>query len=99
MIVLIDSRHGLKDSDHDVMKLMDEAAVSFQVVLTKIDKLKSGELEKRMEEVRAGVRRHVAAHPTIIATSSEKGTGIPELRAEIALLADPEAFRYKTKSE
>jgi len=99
VLVLIDSRHGLKDSDHDVMKLMDEAAVSFQVVLTKIDKLKAGELAKTMDDVRAGVRRHVAAHPTIIATSSEKGTGIAELRAEIALLADTETFRYKSKSE
>lgn len=96
VLVLIDSRHGLKDSDHDVMKIMDETAVSFQVVLTKIDKLKPNELAPRLDDVRAGVRRHVAAHPTVIATSSAKGDGIAELRAEIALLADPAAFRYKS---
>jgi GTP-binding protein len=99
VLVLIDSRHGLKDSDHEVMKLLDETAVSFQVVLTKIDKLKASEVEARVEDVRMGVRRHVAAHPTVLATSSEKGDGIAELRAEIALLADREAFRYKTQSE
>ena len=99
VLVLIDSRHGLKDSDHEVMKLLDETAVSFQVVLTKIDKLKASEVEARVEDVRMGVRRHVAAHPTVLATSSEKGDGIAELRAEIAMLADREAFRYKTQSE
>lgn len=99
VLVLIDSRHGLKDSDHEVMKLLDETAVSFQVVLTKIDKLKASEVDARVEDVRMGVRRHVAAHPTVLATSSEKGDGIAELRAEIALLADREAFRYKTQSE
>lgn len=96
VIVLIDGRHGLKDSDHEVMKLLDETAVSFQVVLTKVDKLKAGEVTARLEEVRLGVRRHVAAHPTVLATSSEKGDGIAALRAEIAMLADPEAFRYKS---
>jgi GTP-binding protein len=96
VIVLIDGRHGLKDSDHEVMKLLDETAVSFQVVLTKVDKLKAGEVTTRLEEVRLGVRRHVAAHPTVLATSSEKGDGIAALRAEIAMLADPEAFRYKS---
>ncbi len=99
VLVLIDSRHGLKDSDHEVMKLLDETAVSFQVVLTKIDKLKASEVAARVEDVRLGVRRHVAAHPTVLATSSEKGDGIAELRAEIAMLADREAFRYKTMSE
>lgn len=96
VIVLIDGRHGLKDSDHEVMKLLDETAVSFQVVLTKVDKLKAGEVTVRLEEVRLGVRRHVAAHPTVLATSSEKGDGVAALRAEIAMLADPEAFRYKS---
>ena len=99
VLVLIDSRHGLKDSDHEVMKLLDETAVSFQVVLTKTDKLKASEVAARVEDVRMGVRRHVAAHPTVLATSSEEGDGIAELRAEIALLADREAFRYKTQSE
>ncbi|MGV8995638.1 MAG: ribosome biogenesis GTP-binding protein YihA/YsxC [Parvibaculaceae bacterium] len=99
VLLLIDSRHGLKDSDHEVMKLLDETAVSFQVVLTKIDKLKTAEVDARIDDVRMGVRRHVAAHPTVLATSSEKGDGIAELRAEIALLADREAFRYKSTSD
>lgn len=95
VLMLIDARHGLKDNDHEVMKLLDEAAVSYQIVLTKTDKLKAGELETRLDEVRAGIRRHVAAHPRIVATSSEKGTGIAELRAEIASLAEPAALGYK----
>ncbi len=95
VLVLIDARHGLKDSDHEVMKLLDTTAVSYQVVLTKTDKLKAAEVAPRLEEVRVGIRRHVAAHPMVIATSSVKGEGIAELRAEIASLADPEAFRYK----
>lgn len=95
VLTLIDSRHGLKDNDHQVMSLLDEAAVSYQIVLTKTDKLKSGELEKCLADVQDGIRRHVAAHPRIIATSSEKGTGIAELRAEIASLADPAALGYK----
>lgn len=95
VLMLIDARHGLKDNDHEVMKLLDEAAVSYQIVLTKIDKLKAGELETRLSEVRDGIRRHVAAHPRIVATSSEKGTGIEELRAEIASLADPASLGYK----
>ncbi len=99
VMVLIDARHGLKDSDHDVMKLLDEVAVSYQVVLTKTDKLKAADVEPRIEEVRLGIRRHVAAHPVVIATSSVKGDGIAELRAEIASLADPEAFRYKPQAE
>jgi GTP-binding protein len=96
VLVLIDSRHGLKDSDHEVMTLLDETAVSFQVVLTKTDKLKPTQIEPMLQSVRDGIKRHVAAHPNVLATSSEKGDGIAELRAEIAMLADPEAFRYKS---
>lgn len=88
VLVLIDARHGLKDNDHEVMKLLDEAAVSYQIILTKTDKLKPGEVEACLEAVRAGIRRHVAAHPLVIATSSVKGQGIAELRAEIAALAE-----------
>jgi GTP-binding protein len=99
VLLLIDARHGLKDSDHEVMTLLDEVAVSYQIVLTKTDKLKANELAPRLEGVHEGIRRHVAAHPRVIATSSQKGDGIAELRAEIALLADPAAFRYKSSSE
>lgn len=99
VLVLIDARHGLKESDREVMKMLDVAAVSYQIVLTKSDKLKAGELDARMEEVSAAVRRHVAAHPRIIATSSVEGTGIAELRAEIASLADPAAIGYKPRTD
>jgi GTP-binding protein len=86
-IVLIDARHGIKPVDEEILSMMDEAAVSYQVVLTKCDKLKKGELEKRLSEVEAGLKKHVAAHPRILATSAAKGTGIAELRAELAALA------------
>lgn len=96
VLLLIDARHGLKANDSEVMSLLDEAAVSYQIVLTKIDKLKAGELDKRLDEVRDGIRAHVAAHPRIIATSSETGAGIAALRAEIASLAAADALRYKS---
>ncbi|MDO8839099.1 MAG: ribosome biogenesis GTP-binding protein YihA/YsxC [Parvibaculum sp.] len=98
VLLLIDARHGLKANDSEVMALLDEAAVSYQIVLTKTDKLKSGELEKRLGEVEAGIRAHVAAHPRVIATSSETGTGIAELRAEIASLAAVDALGYKART-
>lgn len=87
VMVLIDSRHGLKVSDHEVMDMLDTTAVSYQIVLTKIDKMARGEVEKCIADVSAGIRKHVAAHPVIIATSSENGEGIAELRAEMATLA------------
>ncbi|GAA0586630.1 ribosome biogenesis GTP-binding protein YihA/YsxC [Caenispirillum bisanense] len=89
VLVLVDSRHGLKDVDHDVMKMLDQAAVNYQVVLTKIDKLKKGEAEQRLTQVQGELARHVAAHPEVILTSSEKGIGIPELRATLAALGLP----------
>ncbi|MEP1030494.1 MAG: ribosome biogenesis GTP-binding protein YihA/YsxC [Alphaproteobacteria bacterium] len=98
VFVLVDSRHGLKDSDRDVMSMLDEVAVSYQIVLTKIDKLKKNELESRIEEIRAELKKHPASHPVIHATSSEKGTGIAELRAELASLADEAALGYKPQS-
>ncbi|MBO6636082.1 ribosome biogenesis GTP-binding protein YihA/YsxC [Parvibaculum sp.] len=98
VFVLIDARHGLKDNDEEVMAMLDEAAVSYQIVLTKADKLKAGEIDTRLAEVRERLRTHVAAHPRIVITSSEKGTGIAELRAEIASLADPAALGYKSRT-
>lgn len=85
--LLIDSRHGIKDVDEDFMGMLDKAAVVYQVVLTKTDKLKSGELDKLLVRTEAQMRPHVAAYPRLFATSSEKGQGIPELRAELAMLA------------
>lgn len=84
VILLIDSRHGVKETDREVMKILDEAAVSYQVVLTKSDKLKPTELEQVLAATGAEIRKRPAAHPQIVATSSETGIGIDVLRAEIA---------------
>ncbi len=85
--VLIDSRHGLKENDVEAIKLIDKAAVSYQIVLTKTDKLKIGEVEAVTAQVAETIAKRAAAHPTIIATSSDLGIGIDALRAEIAALA------------
>lgn len=86
-LVLVDCRHGLKDVDREVMKMMDAAAVSYQLVLTKSDKVKATALAQVREQVEAEARLHPAAHPQIIATSSEKGGGIAELRAALVAAA------------
>jgi len=85
--VLIDSRHGLKANDKLTLDLLDETAVSYQIVLTKVDKLKTGELAKVKAATEAAIARRPAAYPTVIATSSETGEGMDLLRAEIAQLA------------
>ncbi|MCL4671870.1 MAG: ribosome biogenesis GTP-binding protein YihA/YsxC [Sphingomonadaceae bacterium] len=85
-LVLVDARHGLKDVDRAMMKMLDEAAVTYRVVLTKADKIKASELEATAAKVAAEAKTHVAAYPDIHVTSSEKGMGIDELRA--AVLAD-----------
>ncbi len=82
--VLIDSRHGVKQVDEDIMALLDRAAVPFQAVLTKTDKLKVGALDKVLDQVRGKLSKHPAAFPELIVTSSEKGDGVPTLRAAIA---------------
>ncbi len=88
VMLLIDSRHGIKAVDEGIMKALDEAAVSYQVVLTKADKLKTGEAEKRVEEVSNAIKRRPAAFPVVALTSSDKGQGIPELRAAILETAE-----------
>lgn len=85
-LVLVDSRHGLKPSDHDVMKMLDTAAQPYQVVLTKTDKITKGQLDKVLGATRAALKPHVAAHPDIPLTSSRKSVGISELRCELAAL-------------
>jgi GTP-binding protein len=88
-LLLIDSRHGIKEIDREVMKMLDEAAVSYRLVLTKADKIKASELAQVQRATEEEARRHPAAHPEIIATSSEKGLGMDRLRAvvlEAALL-------------
>jgi len=86
--VLIDARHGIKANDLSVMNELDRAAVSYQVVLTKADKPSGKELETVVAATRTGIAKRPAAHPSVMLTSSEKGTGIAELRAEIALLLE-----------
>ncbi|MEN9932228.1 MAG: hypothetical protein RIS17_801, partial [Pseudomonadota bacterium] len=85
--VLIDCRHGIKPVDREIMSLMDKAAVSFQVVLTKGDKIKPTELAKVQEATLGAARIHPAAYPEVVATSAEKGMGIPELRAAVLAAA------------
>ncbi len=85
-LVLIDSRHGIKPPDEEMMKMLDEAAVGYRLVLTKADKVKASELAATLAKVETQARKHPAAYPEIHVTSAEKGMGIPELRA--AILAD-----------
>ncbi len=85
--VLIDARHGIKPVDDDILKLLDTSAVTFQVVLTKADKVKLKDRDRVIEQVRAALQSHVAAFPEIVVTSSETGDGIDTLRAVIAGLA------------
>ena len=82
-LVLVDARHGLKDVDRDVMKMLDDAAVSYHLVLTKADKVKPTELAKTLEAIQAEAAKHPVAHPLILPTSSETGNGISELRTAI----------------
>ena len=82
-LVLIDSRHGIKDVDREVLEMLDVAAVSYRLVLTKTDKIKASALAEVQAATEAEARKHAAAHPEVIATSSEKGMGIAELRAAV----------------
>jgi GTP-binding protein len=82
-LVLIDSRHGVKDIDREVMKMLDDAAVSYHLVLTKADKIKATELEAVQIKTIAEARQRPAAHPEIISTSSETGMGIDQLRRAV----------------
>ena len=82
-LVLIDARHGFKDVDHEVMAMLDGAAVSYHVVLTKADKIKPSALAALLDATRIEAAKHPASHPTLFATSSETGQGIAELRTAI----------------
>lgn len=82
-LVLIDSRHGIKPVDEDVMTMLDDAAVSYHLVLTKADKVKKADLAATLATVIAQAGKHPACHPSIFTTSSETGSGIPELRTAI----------------
>ena len=89
MLLLIDSRRGIGPADKEMMKLMDEAAVSWAVVLTKTDKLKPAQAEQILEKTQQQISRHVAAFPHVWPTSSQTGAGIAELRAHLASLSLP----------
>ena len=82
--VLIDARHGVKSVDEEILSLLDSAAVTFQCVLTKADKIKTHEQEALLQQVRGALSKHPAAYPELILTSSEKGMGVEILRATIA---------------
>lgn len=82
--VLVDARHGVKPVDEEIMALLDRSAVTFQCVLTKVDKLRNNELEKTLEQTKGALAKHPAAFSEVVLTSSEKGLGIVELRAIIA---------------
>ena len=87
VMVLVDARHGLKAGDRDLMKRLDERAVSYQVVLTKGDQPKASDLQATAAKVATELAKHPAAHPDIVVTSSATGAGMPELRARLAKLA------------
>jgi GTP-binding protein len=82
-LVLIDSRHGVKEIDREIMKMLDDAAVSYRLVLTKADKIKASALAEVTAETEAEARKRPAAHPEVIATSSEGGLGMDRLRAAV----------------
>jgi GTP-binding protein len=86
--MLIDSRHGLKPVDLEIMEILDVAAVPYQIVFTKTDKVKPSELEKLMEATAAKLAKRAAAYPFQRATSSQKGTGLADLKADLAALAE-----------
>ena len=84
--VLIDARHGVKAVDEEILTLLDKSAVTFQAVLTKTDKVKEKDRARVIDQTRAALAKHPAAYPELILTSSEKGDGIPTLRATVATL-------------
>jgi GTP-binding protein len=88
-LLLIDARHGLKETDQPWLEMFDEAAVSYQVVLTKADKMKPDELARGLERLASELARHVAAHPEIAVTSAHEARGVAELRAALAALVAP----------
>ncbi|MBR1841088.1 MAG: YihA family ribosome biogenesis GTP-binding protein [Alphaproteobacteria bacterium] len=86
VFLLIDSRHGIKKEDKEIMDMLDIAAVSYQIVLTKTDKISSPQLAETMQKTSAEISKHAAAMPDIIATSSEKKTGLDIIKTEICTL-------------
>ena len=92
LCLLIDARHGIKPSDREMMDLLEEAAVAYQIVLTKADKVKAAGLDACREAVAGEIHRRAAASPDVLVTSARKGDGIAAMRAVLATLAAPEAL-------
>src|SRR5690606_19837413 len=88
VLLLVDSRHGLKSSDRDVMDMLDTAAVSYQIVLTKVDKGNKSDIESLITKIKAVLTKRPASHPDVVVTSAIKGYGIDMLRAELATMAE-----------
>jgi len=86
--LLVDSRHGLKPTDRETMDMLDGAGVTFQVILTKGDKVKPGPLKRMIDDTAAAVADHTAGYPLVLATSSTSGEGLAEVRASLSVLAD-----------
>jgi GTP-binding protein len=91
--LLVDARHGLNRHDRETMEALDQAAVNYQAIVTKADKVKPEPLADAVAALAEELKQHVAAHPEIIVTSAHDGTGIPELRAELAALAEGAPIR------
>ncbi len=99
VLLLLDSRHGLKPPDRSIMAELDQAAVTYQIILTKADKASDRILQERIDEIRAETEKSPAAHTEVLVTSAKKGHGIAELRAELAGLVDgPTATREEDAS-
>ncbi len=92
LCLLIDARHGVKKSDEELMQELDQAAVVYQIVLTKADKISAEALSTLIAQIEDAIRSHPAAHPLVLPTSARKGTGFEALRAELAALAAPHQF-------
>jgi GTP-binding protein len=88
VFLLIDSRHGIKTTDHEIMDLLDTSAVSYQIVLTKTDKINPYQLAEVLDETNATANKHPAAYPLILTTSSETGAGVDQLRAQLAMILE-----------
>ena len=88
VLLLVDARHGLKVTDREIMDMLDVAAVSYQIILTKVDKSNKSDVKSLTEKIKMELARRPAAHPEIMLTSSTKGIGIEKLRAELAAMAE-----------
>ena len=88
VFLLIDGRHGLKENDKDIMKMLDVSAVSYQLVLTKMDKVKKQERDHLLKKVSEEAKKYVACHPVVLKTSAHKSEGLEEVRTEVAFLLE-----------